>query len=239
MAKHGKKYLEAAAKVDRDQYYEPAEAIKLVKQTSFAKFDATVEVHIRLGVDPRHADQQVRDVVLLPNGLGKTVRVLVFAQGDAATMAREAGADYVADDDEILNKIQSGWTDFDVAIATPDMMGKVGRLGRVLGPRGLMPNPKAGTVPAAEDIGRVINEAKAGRVEFRVDKTANLHVPIGKVSFDEKMLYENMAALFDAVKKARPATTKGVYIRKVTLTTTMGPGIKVDPSQAQSMEISE
>ncbi len=235
MAKHGKKYLEAAAKVDRDQNYAPAEAVKLAKETSFAKFDSTVEVHIRLGVDPRHADQQVRDVVVLPHGLGKSVRVLVFAQGDGATMAREAGADYVADDDEILNKIQSGWTDFDVAIATPDMMGKVGRLGRVLGPRGLMPNPKAGTVVPAEDLGRVINESKAGRVEFRVDKTANLHVPIGKISFDEDKLYENMAALLDAVKKARPAAAKGTYIRKVTLTTTMGPGIKVDPVQSQTM----
>jgi large subunit ribosomal protein L1 len=239
MAKHGKKYLEAAAKVDRDENYSPAEAMKLAKQTSYAKFDATVEVHIRLGVDPRHADQQVRDVVVLPHGLGKSVRVLVFAQGDGATNAREAGADFVADDDEILNKIQAGWTDFDVAIATPDMMGKVGRLGRILGPRGLMPNPKAGTVAPAEDLGRVINEAKAGRVEFRVDKTANLHVPIGKVSFEEEKLYDNMAALLEAIKKARPAATKGTYIRKVTLTATMGPGIKVDPVQAQNMEIRE
>lgn len=239
MAKHGKKYLEAAAKVDRDKNYSPAEAVKLAKQTSYAKFDSTVEVHIRLGVDPRHADQQVRDVVVLPHGLGKTVRVLVFAQGDGAAMAREAGADFVADDDEIINKIQSGWTDFDVAIATPDMMGKVGRLGRVLGPRGLMPNPKAGTVVPAEDLGRVINESKAGRVEFRVDKTANLHVPIGKASFDESKLFDNMAALLDAIKKARPAAAKGTYIRKVTLTTTMGPGIKVDPVQSQNMEISE
>jgi large subunit ribosomal protein L1 len=238
MAKHGKKYLEAAAKIDRDRNYAPAEAVKLAKETSFAKFDSTVEVHIRLGVDPRHADQQVRDVVVLPHGLGKAVRVLVFAQGDGATMARDAGADYVADDDETLNKIQSGWTDFDVAIATPDMMGKVGRLGRILGPRGLMPNPKAGTVVPAEDLARVINESKAGRVEFRVDKTANLHVPIGKVSFDEDKLYENMAALLEAVKKARPAAAKGTYIRKVTLTTTMGPGIKVDPVQSQAMGIS-
>jgi large subunit ribosomal protein L1 len=178
-------------------------------------------------------------VVVLPHGLGKSVRVLVFAQGDGATNAREAGADFVADDDEILNKIQAGWTDFDVAIATPDMMGKVGRLGRILGPRGLMPNPKAGTVAPAEDLGRVINEAKAGRVEFRVDKTANLHVPIGKVSFEEDKLYDNMAALLEAIKKARPAATKGTYIRKVTLTATMGPGIKVDPVQAQNMEIRE
>jgi large subunit ribosomal protein L1 len=239
MSKHGKKYLEAAAKIDRNQNYAPEQAVKLARETSTVKFNATVEVHIRLGVDPRHADQQVRDVVVLPHGLGKTVRVLVFAQGDGATQAREAGADYVADDDEIIARIQGGWTDFDVAIATPDMMGKVGRLGRVLGPRGLMPNPKAGTVVPAEDIGRVINESKAGRVEFRVDKTSNLHVPIGKVSFDEKKLYENLAALMDAVKKARPAATKGTYIRRITLTTTMGPGIKIDPALSQSMELVE
>jgi len=239
MPKHGKKYLEAAAKVDSSRSYEPAEAIALVKETSITKFDSTVEVHIRLGVDPRHADQQVRDVVVLPHGLGKTVRVVVFAQGDGATLAREAGADIVADDEETLTKIQGGWTDFDVAIATPDMMGKVGRLGRVLGPRGLMPNPKAGTVVPAEDIPRVVNEAKAGRVEFRTDKTANLHVPIGKASFDANKLFDNFAALMEAIKKARPASTKGTFIKRVTLTTTMGPGIKVDPTQSQAMETSE
>ena len=239
MSKHGKKYNESAAKVDRDYNYSPKEAISLAKQTATAKFDETVEIHIRLGVDPRHADQQVRDVVVLPHGLGKTVRVLVFAQGDGAALAREAGADFVADDDEILNKILGGWTDFDVAIATPDMMGKVGRLGRVLGPRGLMPNPKAGTVVPAEDIPRVVNESKAGRVEFRVDKTANLHIPIGKASFDEEKLYENLAALMEAIKKARPATTKGTYIRRVTMSSTMGPGIKLDPNQSQSMETQE
>lgn len=236
MAKRGKKYQEALAKVDRTRTYSPDNAISLARETSIANFDATVEVHIRLGVDPRHADQQVRDVVVLPHGLGKTVRVIVFAQGDGATLARQAGADYVADDDELINKIQGGWTDFDVAVATPDMMGKVGRLGRILGPRGLMPNPKAGTVVPAEDIPRVVNESKAGRVEFRVDKTANLHVPIGKVSFDEDKLFDNMAALMNAVKKARPASSKGAYIRRVTLTTTMGPGIKVDPLQSQAME---
>lgn len=239
MPKHGKKYLAAAAKVDRDLNYTPADAVKLARETSAVKFDATVEVHMRLGVDPRHADQQVRDVVVLPHGLGKTVRVLVFAQGDGAAQARAAGADHVADSDEFIARIQGGWTDFDVAIATPDMMGKVGRLGRILGPRGLMPNPKAGTVVPVEDIARVINESKAGRVEFRVDKTANLHVPIGKVSFDEKRLYENMAALLEAVKKARPAAAKGSYIKRITLSTTMGPGIKVDPAQAQSMEARE
>jgi large subunit ribosomal protein L1 len=239
MPKHGKRYMEAAAKVDRTISYTPAEALDLAKETSNTNFDATVEVHIRLGVDPRHADQQVRDVVVLPHGLGKTVRVLVFAQGEGAANAREAGADFVADDDEALAKIQGGWTDFDVAVATPDMMGKVGRLGRILGPRGLMPNPKAGTVVPPEDIGRVVNESKAGRVEFRIDKTSNLHVPIGKVSFEKKNLYENMAALMEAIKKARPAAAKGQYIRRVTVATTMGPGIKVDPMQSQAMEGSE
>lgn len=239
MAKHGKKYLAAAAKVDPNHWYTPDEAVALVKDTTITKFDATVEVHMRLGVDPRHADQQVRDVVVLPNGLGKSVRVLVFAQGEGANLAREAGADVVADDDETLGRIQGGWTDFDVAIATPDTMGKVGRLGRVLGPRGLMPNPKAGTVVPPEDLPRVIREAKAGRVEFRVDKTSNLHVPIGKASFDQKMLYENLAALMEAIKKARPAATKGTFIKRVTITTTMGPGIKIDPIQVQSMETHE
>jgi large subunit ribosomal protein L1 len=239
MAKHGKKYLAAAAKIDRNRNYEPGEAIALVRETAITSFDSTVEIHLRLGVDPRHADQQVRDVVVLPHGLGKTVRVLVFAQGEGAAYAREAGADVVADDEETLQKIQGGWTEFDVAIATPDMMGKVGRLGRILGPRGLMPNPKAGTVIPAEDIPRVVEESKAGRVEFRIDKTANLHVPIGKASFDEEKLYDNMAALMDAIRKARPAAAKGTYIRRVTLTTTMGPGIRVDPNQAQAMEIRE
>ncbi|UCD40861.1 MAG: 50S ribosomal protein L1 [Chloroflexota bacterium] len=239
MAKHGKKYLAAVEKIDREKDYEPKEAIALAKDTSTTNFDATVEIHIRLGVDPRHADQQVRDVAVLPHGLGKSVRVLVFAQGEGAALAREAGADIVADDDETLKKIQDGWTDFDVAVATPDMMGKVGRLGRVLGPRGLMPNPKAGTVVAEEHLPRVVGESKAGRVEFRVDKTANLHVPIGKVSFSEEALYDNMAVLMDAIKKSRPPAAKGAYVRRVTLTTTMGPGIKVDANQALSMEESE
>jgi large subunit ribosomal protein L1 len=239
MPKHGKKYMAASAKVDRNQLYTPADAIALAKDTSTVGFDATVEVHFRLGVDPRHADQQVRDVVVLPHGLGKTVRVLVFAQGDGANIARESGADFVADDDAFITRIQGGWTDFDVAIATPDMMGKVGRLGRILGPRGLMPNPKAGTVVPAEDIARVVRESKAGRVEFRVDKTSNLHVPIGKVSFPQEKLYDNLAALMEAVKKAKPAAAKGTYIKRVTLTTTMGPGVKVDPVQSQSMEVLE
>jgi large subunit ribosomal protein L1 len=235
MAKHGKKYLAALAKIDENRWYSPEEAVKLVKETHYVKFDSTVEIHMRLGVDPRHADQQVRDVVVLPHGLGKSVRVLVFTQGEGAALAREAGADFVADDDETIAKIQAGWTEFDVSIATPDSMGKVGRLGRVLGPRGLMPNPKAGTVVPAEDLPRVIREAKAGRVEFRVDKTSNLHIPIGKASFEAKQLYDNLAALMEAIKKARPASVKGVFIKHITLTSTMGPGIKLDPNQAQSM----
>jgi len=236
MAKHGKKYLAAVAKMDLDKFYAPAEAARLVKETSYSKFDATVEVHLRMGLDPRQADQQVRDVVVLPHGLGKQVRVLVFAQGDGATNARNAGADTVADDEETLAKIQNGWLDFDVAIATPDMMGKVGKLGRVLGPRGLMPNPKAGTVVAPEDIGRAVTESKAGRVEFRLDKTSNIHVSIGKVSFDEQKIFENFSALMDAIVKARPAAAKGNYIKHITMTSTMGPGIKVDSNLAQSME---
>src|SRR3989337_2820843 len=188
MSKHGKKYQAAVDKVDRDQLYAPANALSLAKELSYTKFDATVEVHVRLGVDPRQADEQVRDVVVLPHGLGKKIKVLVFAQGDAARAAREAGADVVADDDATIKKIEGGWLDFDVAIATPDMMGAVGRLGRVLGPRGLMPNPKAGTVANEKDLARAITQAKAGRVEFRLDKTGNLHVAIGKVSFEPKQL---------------------------------------------------
>ncbi len=236
MAKHGKKYLEAKAKIDPENLYTPKEALDLVKETAFTKFDSTIEIHMRTGLDPRQADQQLRDVVVLPHGLGKIVRVLVFAQGEGAAAAKEAGADHVADDDEWIKKIEGGFTDFDVAISTPDMMAKAGRLGKVLGPRGLMPNPKAGTVVPAEDLPRAINEAKAGRVEFRLDKTANIHVPIGKASFDVKKLFENMAALMGAIRRAKPAAAKGTYIKKVTLASTMGPGIKVDPNQALSME---
>jgi large subunit ribosomal protein L1 len=239
MAKHGKKYKAAAAKVNIDQLYDPKDAMALVRETSTTKFNSTVEVHIRTGLDPRQADQQVRDVVVLPHGLGKTVRVLVFAAGEGATAARAAGADLVADDDETLKKIEGGMLDFDVAIATPDMMGRVGRLGRVLGPRGLMPNPKAGTVVAAADLGRAIQESKAGRVEFRLDKTANIHVSVGKVSFEADKLYDNFSALMDALRKARPAGAKGVYLKRITVATTMGPGIKVDPNAAQSLEDSE
>ena len=236
MAKHGKKYLAALAKVNIDELYSPQAAMDLAKATAFTKFDATVEVHLRMGLDPRQADQQVRDVVVLPNGLGKTVRVAVFAQGEGATAARAAGADIVVDDDETFSKIQGGWLEFDVAIATPELMGKVGRLGRVLGPRGLMPNPKAGTVVPASDLPRAINEAKAGRVEFRLDKTANIHVQVGKASFPVDKLMENFATLMEAIKKARPAGAKGIYIRRITLATSMGPGIKVEPNAAQSMQ---
>ncbi len=236
MAKHGKKYQEASARVDRDRFYAPMEAIQLVKETSYTSFDGTVELHVRLGVDPRHADQQVRETVMLPHGLGKTVRVLVFAEGEGARIAEQAGADYVADD-QMIDKIKNGWMEFDAAVSTPPMMGKIGKagLGRVLGPRGLMPNPKAGTVVQDEDIPRAIEELKAGRVEFRVDRTGNLHIPFGKVSFDEKMLFENMAALMEVIRKARPASVKGLYIRRVAVTATMAPGVRVDLSQARDM----
>lgn len=227
MPKRGKKYLEAVAKIDNDQLYEPDEAVKLIKETVTTKFDPTVEVHLRLGVDPRKADQMIRDVVVLPHGLGKTVRVLVFAEGEDARLAKEAGADYIADA-ETVQKIQNGWVDFDVAMAVPSMMGQVGRLGRILGPRGLMPNPKAGTVAPGEDLPRLIEEAKAGRVEFRVDKTGNVHAPIGKASFSEENLRENLDSLLDAIKRNRPETIKGNYVRKITIANTMGPGIKVD-----------
>jgi large subunit ribosomal protein L1 len=235
MHKHGKQYREQAAKVEKEKAYPPQEAVTLAKATSYAKFNATVEVHIRLGVDPKHADQNVRDVVVLPHGLGKTVRVLVFADGEGARLAQENGADYVADDD-LVKKIQEGWAEFDVAVATPETMGKVGRLGRVLGPRGLMPNPKTGTVVPAADLPRVIKESKAGRVEFRVDKSGNLHVPIGKAGFTEQQLYDNFSALMHAVMKAKPASAKGTYLRKVVVTTTMGPGVKVDANAAAGLE---
>jgi large subunit ribosomal protein L1 len=237
MSGRGKKYRDALEKVNREQLYSPHEALELVKETSYAKFDATVDVHFRLGVDPRHSDQQVRGSVLLPQGLGKEVRVLVFAAGEGEKIAREAGADFVASDDEWIKKIQDGWTDFDVAIAVPEMMGKAGRLGRVLGPRGLMPNPKAGTVAPEEDLPRLIQEAKAGRVEYRLDKTSNLHIPIGKTSFSAEKLLDNFTAVVDAIKKAKPSSAKGVYMRKITVTSSMGPGIKVDPVQAQALEV--
>lgn len=229
MPKHGKKYLEAKKLVDRGRLYEPNEAISLVKKTATAKFDETVEVALRLGVDPRHADQQVRGSVVLPHGTGKTRRVLVFAKGDKAREAEEAGADIVGAE-ELVEKIQDGWLEFDVAIATPDMMGVVGKLGRILGPRGLMPNPKAGTVTM--DVARAVKEVKAGKIEFRVDKAGIIHAPIGKVSFDEEKLRENFQALVEAVVKAKPPAAKGQYIKSISLSCTMGPGIKVNPAKA-------
>ncbi len=204
MTSHGKKYLEAKKQVDPLRQYTPAEGIKLVKEAVFTKFDSTVEVHMRMGVDPRHADQQVRGVVLLPSGTGKQVRILVFAEGDGAKIAEDAGADFVGSD-ELVNKIQGGWTDFDMAVATPAMMKKVGRLGRVLGPRGLMPSPKAGTIVEEDDLPRVIQEARQGRVEFKVDKTANLHVPLGKISFTEEQLMSNLSAVMEAITRAKPS----------------------------------
>ncbi len=231
MAQHGRKYREAAAKVDRSKYYSRAEALQLIKDTATTSFDPTVEVHFRLGVDPRKADQMVRDVIVLPHGLGKTVRVLVFAEGEDAQIARDAGADVIADD-ELIAQIQGGWTEFDVAIAVPAMMGKVGRLGRVLGPRGLMPNPRAGTVAPGPDLPRLIEEAKAGRVSYRVDRTGNVHAPIGKASFSLDQLSDNLQMMIDSIKKARPASVKGAYVRRMTVANTMGPGIRVDVNEA-------
>lgn len=224
--KRGKKYTEAAKLVDRATQYDVAEAISLVKKTAVAKFDETVEAHIRLGVDGRHADQQVRGAVVLPHGTGKTVRVLVFAKGDKVAEAEAAGADFVGGE-ELIPRIQNeGWFDFDVVVATPDMMGVVGRLGRVLGPKGLMPNPKAGTVTM--DVTKAVNDIKAGKIEYRLDKANIIHCPIGKASFTEEQLTENFNTLMDAIVKAKPASAKGTYMKSVTVTSTMGPGIKVN-----------
>lgn len=227
MATHGKRYLEATKQVDSKRVYAPQEGIALAKGAATAKFDETVEVHLRMGLDPRHADQQVRGVVLLPNGLGKQVRVLVFAQGEAVRIAEEAGADHVSSDD-LIKKIEEGWLEFDVAIAVPEMMSRIGRLGKVLGRRGLMPNPRSGTVVPMEDLAKAVRDARKGRVEFRLDRTAIIHVPIGKASFEEEKLMENLATLVDAVVKAKPSGAKGQYLRSASLTTTMGPGIKLD-----------
>ena len=231
MAKHGKKYLEVSKLFDRGKFYPPIEAMQLVKQMSYPKFDGTVEVHVRLGVDPRHADQQVRSTVLLPAGLGKQVRILVFAEGDAARLAEQAGAEYVGLDDMIA-KIQGGWLEFDLTIATPQVMGKVGRLGRILGTRGLMPNPKAGTIVQPDDLPRAIREARQGRVEFKVDKTGNLHVSIGKVSFTPEQLLLNFSALMDGINRAKPSGAKGIYIRRVTVASTMSPGVRLVSAEA-------
>ena len=235
MPKRGKKYQEAVKLVESGRAYLPEEALELVRKTSVTNFDATVELHLRTGLDPRHAEQQVRGVVLLPKGTGKTVRILVFAEGEADKAARDAGADHVGSD-ELIDQIQKGWFDFDIAISTPSMMRKVGRLGRVLGPRGLMPSPKAGTIVDEGDLGRVIQESRQGRVEYRVDKTANIHVPVGKASFSTQDLVENMAAVMEAIVKARPAAAKGTYIRRITVCGTMGPGIRVDPAVATAMK---
>jgi large subunit ribosomal protein L1 len=227
MAKRGKKYLEAVKLVDRSKAYSVTEAIELVKKTNIAKFDATVEVAFRLGVDPKKADQQIRGAVVLPHGTGKVQRVLVFAKGEKAKEAEAAGADYVGDTDYI-NKIQQGWFEFDVIVATPDMMGEVGKLGRILGPKGLMPNPKTGTVTF--DVAKAVKEIKAGKVEYRVDKAGNIHVPIGKISFDNEKLVDNFTTIYETILKVKPAAAKGTYVKNVTVTSTMGPGIKVDPS---------
>jgi len=225
MADHGKRYEEAAKLVDRTKVYLPDEAVAIIRQSSTVKFNASVEAHLRLGVDPRHADQMVRGTVVLPHGTGKIVRVAVFAQGEKAQEALRAGADEVGAED-LVKKIEAGWLEFDVAIATPDTMGQVGRLGRILGRRGLMPNPKAGTVTF--DIERAVKEVKAGRVEFKVDKGAIIHVPFGKVSFDDAQLAENLAALVDAVNRAKPSGAKGQYLRTLSIASTMGPGLRVD-----------
>lgn len=238
MGKRGKKYQEVAKLVDKNKEYTPEEAIELAKKTVYTRFDPTVELHIRTGVDPRHAEQQIRGVALLPHGTGKRVKILVFAEGEAAKIAQEAGADYVGGD-ELIEKIMNGWLDFDIAIAVPQIMGKVAKLGKILGPRKLMPSPKSGTVVPPDDLPRVIEEARKGRVEFRVDKTGNLHIPIGKASFTTQQLLENMAAVMDTVMKIRPSGLKGQYIKKVYLTTTMGPSIKVNTALATSMKPAE
>jgi len=227
MTRHGKKYQEATTLVDRSQTYHPQEAIELAKKAAHASFDETVELHLRMGLDPRNASQQVRGVALLPNGLGKKVRVLVFAQGEAEKIAETAGADFTGGD-ELIKKIEEGWLEFDTAIATPEMMGKVGKLGKILGRRGLMPNPKSGTVVAADNLPGVIEDARKGRVEFKLDRTAIIHVPLGKVSFEENMLLENLTAVVEAVVKSKPSGAKGQYVKSAFLTTSMGPGIRLD-----------
>jgi large subunit ribosomal protein L1 len=227
MANNGKKYQEAAKLVDCDKLYEPEEAIELAKKASYANFDETVELHLHMNLDPRHADQQLRGTATLPHGLGKEVRLVVFTQGEAVRTAEEAGADYVGADD-LLKKIEEGWLDFDVAIATPDVMGKISKLGKVLGRRGLMPNPKSGTIVQPQDLPRAIGEARKGRVEFRLDRTAIIHLPLGKLSFDNDRIMENLATVVETIVKAKPRGAKGQYVKSVSLTTSMGPGIKLD-----------
>ena len=227
MVRRGKKYREAASQIDRMKAYQPEEAIGLVKKSAKASFDETVELHLRMGLDPRNANQQVRGVALLPHGLGKKVRVLVFAQGESEKIAETAGADFVGGDD-LIKKIEDGWLDFDTAIAIPEMMGKVGKLGKILGKRGLMPNPKSGTVVAMDNLPREIEDARKGRVEYKLDRTAIIHVPLGKASFEESMLMDNLATLIEAVMKAKPSGAKGQYVKSAYITSTMGPGIKLD-----------
>jgi len=234
--KRSKNYNASAATVDRDALYSPLEAVRLAKSTSRVKFDATVEVALRLGVDPRKADQMVRSTVILPHGTGKTARVLVFATGDRAEAARAAGADFVGAD-ELIDQVSKGFLDFDAVVATPDLMGKVGRLGRVLGPRGMMPNPKTGTV--TPDVARAVTEIKGGKIEFRVDRHANLHLVIGKASFTDEQLVENYAAALDEILRVKPSAAKGRYLKKITFTTTMGPGVPVDPNRTRGMLVED
>ena len=224
---HGKKYREAAQLVDPEKLYKLDEAISLLKKTSYVKFDPTVELHFRLGIDPRHADQQIRSTATLPNGTGKTIRILVFTQGEGETLARQAGADFVGSDD-LIKQIEGGWTDFDIAIATPEQMAKVGRLGKILGRRGLMPNPKSGTIAQPADLPRVIQDVRRGKVEFRNDKTGLVHVGIGKLSFTEDQIRENVVSLIDGIVRNKPTGAKGVYVQSITLTSTMSPGIPLD-----------
>jgi large subunit ribosomal protein L1 len=232
MAQHGKKYIDARGQIDRESVYSPADAVKKLKELPAAKFDETVEVHFRLGLNVRHADEQLRGTLMLPHGSGKELRIAVFAEGDKAREAQEAGADVVGSAD-LAKRIEEGFTDFDVAIATPDQMGNVGRLGRILGPRGLMPNPKTGTVTF--DVGKAVSDAKSGKLEYRTDRGANVHVSIGKKSFDERALLENYAAVLDEIVRAKPAASKGRYIRQITLTSTMGPGIRIDPARTRNI----
>jgi large subunit ribosomal protein L1 len=237
MVKNGKKYLEVAKLVEAEKAYQPGDAVALIKKTARAKFDETVELHLRMGLDPRNAAQQVRGVALLPHGLGKKVRVLVFAQGEAERIAQGAGADVVGGE-ELIKKIEEGWVEFDTAIAIPEMMGRVGKLGKILGRRGLMPNPKAGTVVAMSDLPRVIEDARKGRVEYKLDRTAIIHVPLGKASFEAKALLDNLTAIMEAVVKAKPSGAKGQYVKSAFITTTMGPGIKLDLSSALALSAS-
>lgn len=236
MAKHSKRFNKAAKDIQREKRYLPKEGVALVKKSATAKFDETVELHLRTGVDPKNSEQNVRGVAILPHGIGKPVRVAVFAQADGATAAQAAGADFVGGDD-LIKKVEDGWTDFDVSIATPDMMGKVGKLGRILGRKGLMPNPRTGTVVAPQDVARAVGEAKKGRVEFKLDRTALIHVPIGKASFDEDKLVDNLTSLMDVIVRARPSGVKGQFIRSAYLTTTMGPSVALDVTAATELSV--